>query len=278
MQTRINQFHERLQEAVISEQLKLPSLPEIALRVREECEKDNTSAQSIADVIAQDPAITVRLLRIANSPMYRSRQSVENLQIAVTRLGLRLVRDLVISLAMKQLYHSTSATVNACFHELWIASVKTATLSRMLAIELRHIENEQAMLGGLIHNIGALPILMMAEEDDELFEDPHALNQLIRNMQGDVGAYLFRMWDFPSYMIEVARQCYNFERQHDGAPDYLDIIQVALVQGSIYTGIDCPDNWDEIPAFGKLGITTADNFLEIEDNKIAFEENQLLFS
>lgn len=277
MQDKINQFIDQVKQAIASEQLVLPSLPDIAFQVREECEKPESSAQLIAEVLMQDPALSVRLLQVANSSLYRTRNSADNIQMAITRLGLKLVKDLIIALAMKQLYQASNDVLEERFREIWLSSVKTAAMSRMLASHCPQLDSEQAMLAGLTHNIGALPILLMAEDDDELFDNPQALKQVILKTQGDVGAYIFRSWHFPDYMVNVARECYHFDRFHEGEADYVDVVQVALIECSIYTGIDCPEDWSTVPAFSKLNINTEDSILDIEENKLVFEETESLF-
>ena len=277
MQEKINQFIDQIKQVIASEQLVLPSLPDIALQVREECEKQESSAQLIAEVLMQDPALSVRLLQVANSSLYRTRNSADNIQMAITRLGLKLVKDLIIALAMKQLYQASNDVLAERFREIWLSSVKTAAMCRMLAKHCPHLDSEQAMLAGLTHNIGALPVLLMAEDDDELFDNPEALKKIIFQTQGDVGATIFKAWHFPDYMVKVARECYHFDRYHEGDADYVDVVQVALIECSIYTGIDCPDDWSTVPAFSKLNISTEDNILDIEENKLVFEETELLF-
>ncbi len=277
MQQKIEQFTQQVQDAVATEQLLLPSLPEVALKVRDACEQDETSAQNIADLISQDPALCVRLLQVANSSLYRTRTATDNLNMAITRLGLKLVKDLIMSLALKQLYRASSAIMQEHFNELWLASAKTAAISRLLASNIEGINPEQAMLAGLTHNIGALPILMLAENDEDLFDDTVSLCKIVRKMQGDVGAYIFKAWHFPDYMSDVAKNCYQFERQHEGSPDYIDVVQVALIEGSIYTGLECPDDWARIPAFHQLSIDPNSSMLEVGDNKIIFEETHSLF-
>ncbi len=277
IQEKIDDFLDLVKDAVATEKLLLPSLPDVALKIKEACEQEDTSAETIAEVIYQDPAMSVRLLQVANSSLYRTRNSAENVQAAITKLGLRLVRDLIMSLSMKQLYHASSDLIAERFRELWLASTKTAAISRLLAMNIKHLDPEQAMLAGLIHNIGALPIVLMAEDDDDLFDDPEALNNILFKMQGEVGAYIFEKWHFPEYMSNVARECYHFRRTHDGSADYVDVVQVALIQGSIYTGLECPEDWSSIAAFNQLDIDTDTHMLDIEENRIIFDETDSLF-
>lgn len=275
---KIAQFKHQVESAVASEQLYLPSFPDIALQVRQACEQEDTSAQQLAEILGQDAALTVRLMQVANSALYRSRSPADNLQTAITRLGLRLVRQLVMTLAMKQVYQTSNSVLDEGFRELWLASTKTASLCRMLASDQPHLDNENALLAGLIHNIGALPVLVMAENDPELLNDARALNEIIRALQGKVGAYIFQNWHFPDYMQDIALLCYDFDRAHSGDADYLDVVQVALVEASIYTGLEVPDDWDQVPAFSKLSVDTRNNILNIEENRVIFEETQLLFN
>lgn len=277
MQNKIDQFLLEVKHAVATEELLLPSLPDVALKIKAECEKENTSADKIAEVISQDPAMTVRLLQTANSSLYRTRHSTDNIHMAITKLGLKLVRHLIMSLSMKQLYHASNDIIAERFRELWLASTKTAAIARLIALKHDHLDTEQAMLAGLIHNIGALPIILMAEDDDDLFDNPDALFKVIHKMQGEVGAYIFENWHFPQYMIDVASECYHFRRNHSGPADYVDVIQAALIQGSIYTGLECPEDWSTVSAFERLGIDTNSHVLDIEENKLMFEETTSLF-
>ena len=64
-----------------SGQLQLPTLPEVALRVRDVVDDENASANQIADIIAQDAALSARLIQVANSPLYRGRQEIDRLSM-----------------------------------------------------------------------------------------------------------------------------------------------------------------------------------------------------
>jgi len=277
IQEKSESFLAEVKDAVATEKLLLPSLPDVALRIKAECEKEDASLQMIANVISQDPALSVRLLQVANSAIYRTHIITDSIQMAISKLGLKLVRDLIISLSMKQLYKASNDVIAERFHELWITSTKTAAIAHLLASRHEHLDEQKAMLAGLIHNIGALPIILMAEDDDELFDQPDALCKVVQKMQGEVGAYIFENWHFPEYMIDVAKDCYHFRRNHAGPADYVDVIQVALIQGSIYTGLDCPEDWSTVSAFARLDINTESHVLDIEENKLIFDETTTLF-
>ena len=271
MTEKAEQFFNELKSAVESDQLILPTLPEVALKIREAVESENTSAQQVAETLTQDASLSARLIQVSNSPLYRSRTPIEDLQMAVTRLGIRMVRDLVISLAMKQIYQATSDVLDEHFRRIWNTSVEVAAICRMLATTVPGINPEQALLAGLIHNIGALPILVMAEDDNELFNDGEALEQVINELQGRVGILILETWNFGDAMIDVVKNAHNFSYDHEGGADLVDLVQIALLQGGhVQTDID----WANVPAFAKLGMDTEVNIVEIEENKEIIESTK----
>jgi len=271
MTEKADQFFNELKSAVESDQLILPTLPEVALKIREAVESENTSAQQVAETLTQDASLSARLIQVSNSPLYRSRTPIEDLQMAVTRLGIRMVRDLVISLAMKQIYQATSDVLDEHFRRTWNTSVEVAAICRMLATTVPGINPEQALLAGLIHNIGALPILVMAEDDDELFNDGEALGQIISELQGRVGTLILETWNFGEVMTEVVKEAHNFSYDHEGGANLVDLVQISLLQGGhIETDVD----WSSVPAFSKLGMDTEVNVVEIEENKEIIESTK----
>jgi len=271
MSEKADQFYNQLKIAVESDQLVLPTLPEVALKIREAVENENTSAQQIADTLTQDASLSARLIQVSNSPLYRSRNPIEDLQMAVTRLGSRMVRDLVISLAMKQIYQATSDVLDEHFRKSWNTAVEVAAICRMLATTVPGINPEQALLAGLIHNIGSLPILVMAEDDDDLFNDGEALSSVIEELTSPVGVLILQTWNFGDAMTNVVMHAHNFNYDHDGGANLVDLVQIALLQGG-YESTEV--NWATVPAFAKLGMDTEINIVEIEENQEIIESTK----
>jgi HD-like signal output (HDOD) protein len=258
-------FLESLNQAIDSNKLTLPTLPEVAIQVRNAVERENSTAKEVADIIVTDAALSARLLQVANSPLYRGRVQIDSVQMAVTRLGVRLVRSLVVSLIMQQIFQATHDLLDQKFRQVWEESVQIAALSRVLAGNLDHLDKEQAMLGGLIHNIGALPILAMAENYDELLENPEELDRVILALSPTVGTRILELWDFPDSLINVTGHFLNLDYQSESEADYVDVVQVARLE----TLVDKPGGvpiteWASIPAFHKVGVETEVNIIEVE--------------
>ena len=184
--------------------LTLPTLPEVALRIRDEIESDNVNASRVADIVTKDIALSAKLLQIANSPLYRSRNTIENIQSAIARLGFTQIRNLVSSLVMKQMFQATNDVLDQKLRESWNHSVQVAAIASVLATQHKNLQRDQAMLAGLVHDIGKLPILVHAESTPDLFDDPLALDRILAKLHPIIGQKILEKWQFPKFIIDCA--------------------------------------------------------------------------
>ncbi len=259
-----DEFSQQLQQAIQDNKITLPTLPEVALKVRDALEQESTTASQIAEMVATDTALSARLLQVANSPLYRGRVAIDSIQMAVTRLGNNLVRSLVVSLAMKQIFQATNDALDKRLRKLWEESVQIAAISRVLAQTLPHLDREQAMLAGLIHNIGSLPILTMADNYPDLMADTDALDSLVENLNSMIGKLILQNWGFSDSLIKVAEHHQNLS--YDGGPkaDYVDVVLVARLQTLDEGHMATQADWSQVPAFRKLGLEPEVEVIEIE--------------
>lgn len=272
MNAKTDIFFDELKLAVDEDKLELPSLPEVALKIRDVAEDDNSTTQQVADILTQDGSLSARLLKVANSPLYRSRMHIDDLHTAITRLGIKLVRDVVVNLAMKQIYQPTSVAMETHFRNTWNTSVNVAAICQMMSMTVPGMSKEKALLAGLIHNIGALPILLLAEDDDYLFNDTKALNSLIMELQGRVGAMILKSWHFSDDLINVVTNCHNFGYSHDGGADLVDLVQCALLQGGFVDDTHLPTDLSQVSAFTRLGMDSEINVVQLEENQAMIDD------
>jgi len=267
-----------LKEEIKSNRLVLPTLPEVALRVRDAVESKHATSEKIADIVATDAALSARLMQVANSPLYRGRVMIEDIKMAVTRLGNALVRNLVTSIVMQQMFQATSQALDTRMRDLWQHSVQVAAIARALASQYRHILPDQAMLAGLVHDIGALPILVKTEEIPELLENEKRLDKIIMKLHPIIGKIIMNSWGFPEHLIEVVTQHENL--QYDGGPEptLTDVVIVANLQAKIGTPQEPKDiDWDDIPAFRKLGLQSEILVIEMDGMAEQVEEVEHMF-
>lgn len=253
MSDQAQDIYKQLCKAVETDQIKLPTLPEVALKIRDAVEKDSHSAAEIAELLTQDSALSARLLQLANSPLYRTRHEVNSLQLAVTRLGVRIVKDLVVMLAIRQAFNTSNKGIEKQFRKIWQTSIDVAAISRVLTKTQSNLDTEQAVLAGLIHNIGTLPIIELANRQPYLISSPENLQEIIQKIQAPLGAKILTFWNFPQALIDVVSQWSNFSRCHHRDTDYVDIIQAAILH-SQHPPVEAPEDWSQIPAIEKLGL------------------------
>lgn len=248
-------FANELMDELVSGQLQLPTLPEVALRVRDAVEDENANASQIAEIIAQDAALSARLIQIANSPLYRGRQEIDRLSLVIARLGSKLVRNLVTSQVMKQMFQATHDVIDQRLRAVWEHSVQVAAIARALAGHCPGILPDQAMLAGLLHDIGALPILFRAEQRPELLGNSATLDTLIAHLHTRIGGAILSHWRFTDSLIEVAALHEDLDRSHTGEPDLVDIVQVANLQSHVGTDHRLGNaDWTRVSAFQRLGL------------------------
>ena len=107
-----------LLSAIEQDQLVLPTLPEIALQVREAAQDPNMDIGGLHDLLSSDAALSARVVRVANSPLVRGFQSIENLRSALSRLGITYSCNLVIGLAMEQMFQATNEVIDRRMREV----------------------------------------------------------------------------------------------------------------------------------------------------------------
>ena len=249
---------EELLEAIESDKLILPTLPEVALRVREIAEDPRTSIVDLVKVISNDPALSARLIRVCNSPLFRGSRQIENLNMAISRLGMNYTGNLAMGLAMEQMFQATSDMVDKRLRACWESCTEIAGICHVLAQHYTRLKPEQATLAGLVHLIGVLPILRYVEDNDIRISSV-MLDNVIDELHPRIGGAILRKWDFPDPLIRVPTEFTAYDRKV-AEVDYADLVMIANLQRLSNTeGATLPD-LSEISAFERLGVS-ADTLL-----------------
>lgn len=263
------QVKEKILNAIIedleNDTLVLPSLPEVALKVKNIIDDPNATSTQLAEVISSDAALATRLIQLANSPLLRGAKRADSLNMAITRMGNSMVKNCVHSLLVKQMFQPRTKETERRFQLFWEHSTEVAAISFSLAA-MAKLRPDEALLAGLIHDIGALPIIMRAENTPELLENEQVFDDIIEEMHTRLGKEILRRWDFPSEIVAVAAEHENMTYNMSPKANLIDVVTVANLQS--YVGKNhrlSETDWSEIPAFAKLNITTNYDDFEFED-------------
>lgn len=243
-----------LTQAIENDELVLPTLPEVALSVRRAAQDPDISISTLASEIGSDAALTTRLIKVANSPLLRAHKDITDLHTAISRLGINYTCTLATGLAMEQIFQATSPVVDRKMREIWRKSSEIAGMCYMLCRHYTRLAPNEATLAGLVHRIGALPILTYAEQHPEVLTDARALDQVIEQSHSVLGDRILRHWEMPEPIVSVPGNYLDFTRDSLRV-DYIDIVQVATLLSYIGTDHPCTElEWSRIPAFAKLGL------------------------
>lgn len=271
----MSKLAEKVQEdlirAIDNDELVLPTLPEVALKVREAAEDPDVSIPALSKVIGNDAALTARIIKVVNSPLLRTNNEITDLQMAISRLGINYTCNLATGLAMEQMFQATSDVVDRKMREVWNKSTEIAGICHVLCRHYTRLAPDQATLAGLVHQIGVLPILTYAEEHYELLADSISLNHVIERIHPIIGDRILKAWEFPAPIAQIPSQYLDFTRNSPKV-DYVDIVQVATLQSYLgsehpYTQLD----WSQVPAFAKLGLDPQVDMQADEDLSAAME-------
>ncbi|MDD3517504.1 MAG: HDOD domain-containing protein [Chromatiales bacterium] len=260
-------FIDHLREGMERGQVCLPALPDIALKVRELLGDPDVQMDRVGRVIATDPALVSRLISIANSAAYSTGgRAVTELKQALSRLGSERIKGVVTALVMQQLFQRRALeSMQRQLQALWKHSTAVAALSAVIARQRTSLSPDEAMLGGLVHDIGKLHILVQAELFPELFSQPAALGDIMSQLHAEVGAGILRLWNFADYLVMVASEHDNLDYAGTGAPDFVDVVLVANLHSVLGTDhAFARRNWGEISAFQRLGLTPPDSIAMIK--------------
>ncbi|MGE5467591.1 MAG: HDOD domain-containing protein [Ignavibacteria bacterium] len=196
----------------------LVTLPDVYVRISRLIEDPQSSATDIAKAIAQDPAFTLRLLKVANSALYRFPSEVGTVGKAVSIIGTSQVRNLALSMSVAKCFAALPNDL-VSMANFWRHSLFCALIARHLAKVARRVDPDALFTAGLLHDIGELVIFnrlpqqarealaLVLDSGDELpvFE---AERQVMAFDHAAVGGELARHWNLPS-LLEECIACHH---------------------------------------------------------------------
>lgn len=234
----------------------LPSIPEVASQIVDALDDPDISVNKVARKVNLDPAIAIKLVSCANSPLFRGVRDVTSCEDAIVRIGMKTTRDLIKVFAVRDLYQSKTPEIQKRLRAHWNVSKQVAAIAYILARLNRTVNPNEAMLGGAIHNIGVVPALLYAEQMPEVLERYQlSIDEFVNKTKTQMGVYMLRHWEWPAQLIEVVSHAENWSYQSSNQSiDMTDIVIVANAHLNIIRKfLSCPP-LQEISSFAKLAI------------------------
>jgi HD-like signal output (HDOD) protein len=213
--------------ALREDRLELPTLPDIALKIRVAAEDQMKGVHEIAQLITVDPALASYCIRVANSAAYANGSAITNVRDAVTRMGIHATRDFVIAHAVRGLFNSTDPRCTTLMKAAWSHSSTIAALSFVIARRVSRINPEQALLAGLLHDIGVMVLISQLAQFPDLFKDTATLATALKDLKHQVTAMVLRAWRLPETLIKAAFAAEHWSREPGTEYELADILLLA---------------------------------------------------
>ena len=213
--------------ALMSENLVLPSLPDVALRIRETANNENTSVEDVARVIRADVSTAAYCIGVANNAAHAGASQIDNVLDAVVRMGIQPTRDIVVAYTMRSLFNGKDPLSKKLMRDAWTHSCRIAALSYILARDVAKLNAERALLAGLLHDIGITVVISEAQKHLRVMTDIVAFNHLCHELSGQVGAMVLRAWKFPDVFPEAALEAESFTKAVTDRLRLCDVVMLA---------------------------------------------------
>jgi HD-like signal output (HDOD) protein len=250
------EFVTELARELSAGRVELPSFPEAAARIQQALSDDSVTAERIARIAGSDAGLTVRLLTMANSTLlHRGGAQVTDLKIAITRIGHENIRTAALAYATAQLRLAPDLMhIRVHLDNCWQEGVRVAALAHAMAKESRRVRTDEAMLAGLLHNIGKIYILARTSKTTEStlsFDD-----EALRSWHPGIGQALIENWKLPEQVALAVGGQLSLERTQSGPADLRDLLSVAVrVAKQMAAGNANDSALASMPAAVALGLT-----------------------
>ncbi|GAA6171095.1 HDOD domain-containing protein [Colwellia sp. KU-HH00111] len=275
-----NALYVILKEKIKQDELVLPMLPEVALKVRQAADDPDISLAHMGELISHDPALSLGIIKVANSALLGRRVKVETISQAVNRIGLRQIKSIATAMAIQQVFVSKNSIVATYMKKSWQKTVDVASVAiSLMDLYLKQQKHsplsiDTLTLAAIVHNVGVLPIITEAEHHPDVFANPRFIKQAIIKLSGKIGGSITRAWGFSDELTLLAESWSDLTLLPK-EPHYLDFIRA----GAIYHGIFNDESTKEVllASFAKKGILPEVDFMQCQQFKEKYLEVKSMF-
>ncbi len=245
----------------------LPTLPQVASRLMRIVREPNTSAETVAALVAQDISLSAKILRLANSAFYGVPRSINNINNAVVILGFKIIQTMVLGLTVFDMF-GDSEEESRLFDrkEFWMHSLKCGTAAKLLALRCRQttrLDPEEAFCAGLLHDVGKIVMEQYLHQDfhkalrlatRKKISHFEAENEVLGYNHCDVAGWLTSTWSLPEE-IELALE---FHHTPDMAPGAKNAVTLCYFANYLSKTTSPYQNEELKPRLALLGLEMAD--------------------
>jgi HD-like signal output (HDOD) protein len=192
----------------LARDIVFPTSFDLVARLRKVLQDPNLSLDQVADFVSLEPLMSARLISLANSSAFASSgKAIKSVHEAVFRLGLNAVRTTAMAIAMNQFLRAKDVVkFSKLADKLWQHSLHTAAAAELIARQMTRINPDEALLAGLVHDLGAFYMLYRASQYEELRQRPDSLRHLMVQWHESIGHSVLVVLGMPEEIAEAVRE------------------------------------------------------------------------
>jgi len=226
-ETNLHALYQEVLDRVLQDDLRLPSLPDITMKVREAISAENTTCESLTEIISRDPALTAYLVQAASSPLYRRAVPPKALADVVGLLGFSATNSLVMLHSVRDMVELKDATAKKLFNYTWERLVVKTSVASFLAQQFKFRPVDHVQMAMLLTEIGSLATLSAILETSQT-PDEQTYFQMCRQYSKSIGCAVLTKWQVDPKIIDMLGQCGHWEQTWEDKLSLLDIANLAL--------------------------------------------------
>ena len=191
-------------EKINNNTLVLASLPDIIASINQNLANEFVNTSDVAAIIQRDVSLSTRLLRIANSPALRARQEITSILSAINRLGINMVKNLALCVALKDKFSSGNLVFQTLMDDYIDSSVRHSAICLLVTKALNpKISQDSTMIAGLLGKIGHIVALRYINDSPEYSKMPaFVVSKIVDEMGPSIGLLLLQKWGLPIDVID----------------------------------------------------------------------------
>jgi HD-like signal output (HDOD) protein len=214
---------------------QLPAQPKVFARLQVVMAKPDTTARDVARVIANDTALTVKVLQIANSAFFRRARRISNIEQAVLYLGFQTIRNLVMCAEVFSRWPGRMRHAAVDLEDLQLHAQRTAAVAQAITAGTQHADD--TVLAALLHDIGYWILIQECPRELEQAIEfalaaevplPQAEYEILGASHAEIGAYLLAIWGLPYAVVEAVAHHHRPTRVKSAGLDSLAALAVSL--------------------------------------------------
>lgn len=244
------EFIKGLSAELSSRNLVFPTSLKTTMKIRHALDDPDMPIEHVTRIISTEPVLSAQVLMLSNTAMFnRSSKKIDELKMAVSLLGFGVVRNVAISVGMKQLKdQQENATKSEQMEGLWTRSVRVAALSLVIAKKRSKLSPDKAMIAGLLHDIGKFYILSRAHQYQGLFSSEETLWELIDQWHASVGAAILESWEVSDDIRQAVMDRSRTDLPLTNHPSLTDVVSAADFLDASFVKQSIDDlQWESIP-------------------------------